>query len=288
MTSSCKICGKGFEPPERNPTRQTCSRSCAVALSWGTNREQRLSSIRAERSSPESRARQTRINLEQWAGNDSRRAALSERNRREWADPARRAARIAVYTELMRQPERREFCSQLRTAMWRNPDYRARCIASMMPRFSDPRWLAKISEVRKRLWRDPVYRAKTVAGIRRAQQAIRNRHAENARRVWAARHTVLVPVRTFAPKRLPLPPIYRSVTPVKGRDAAEMDAIARFLAERGATRCPTVAVAEVEGGVNVPQDDVMLLREHYEKAEELRRERLARKPSIGGQADLRQ
>lgn len=159
---TCEACGKEFEAAT---TRRTCSRSCAVALSWRRmdTREKRIAGIKADRAIPERMEILRQTNDRRWAKAEEH-AKLSEWNRARWADPEIKkdlskrisAAQLAI----------RDRHSANRTAAWRDPSIRARMMAGMARRWT-PELRAWFSLALAARWRDPVLRLKYLAAVRR-------------------------------------------------------------------------------------------------------------------------
>lgn len=197
--------------------RQTCSRSCAVACSWRTNREARLASISAAQK--RRGAQIAEFNRQRWARLGER-EKLSERNRRAWADAKTRERLVTGIRERQRTPEMRRFYSDLRRAMWRDPAYRARVTEIVAASHRTPEYRALFSALLRERWRDPVWREKWMAALRR-------------------RYVKVAP----PPKTLVMPPLSPPPAAPDRRSAAriaEDEAIAEFLRRRGARVMPPV------------------------------------------------
>ena len=153
----CEHCNVEFDPPTAKSRRRSCSRSCAIALSWNTNRAQRVRSISAahKRRGPA----QAEMNRQRWA-RPGEREKLSERNRQEWADPISRERRSAAIQRAHSTPEKRQFYSDLRRAMWRDPVYRARVTQIVRESHQTPEYRALFSALLVERWKDPVLREK--------------------------------------------------------------------------------------------------------------------------------
>lgn len=141
---ACRHCHVAFERPKKSK-RRCCSRSCAIAWSWTRPgaAEKRRAGLRAERSTPEARERQSHRSRQRW-DRPGERAKQAERNRRRWADPETRDAMSAALRQAQGTPERR----------------------------------AKYSAIRREAWADPAFREKTVAGIRRSKAKAKAKRRE--------------------------------------------------------------------------------------------------------------
>jgi hypothetical protein len=85
--TSCVICNTEYDRP-RKSKRRTCSKSCAVALSWQTPgvKEARTDGIIATKSTPEGRKRNNNGNKARWA-DPKQHLLLSKQNVERWRDP---------------------------------------------------------------------------------------------------------------------------------------------------------------------------------------------------------
>lgn len=171
-TAACIVCGAGFAlPPKRKTSdkrRQTCSRSCAVALAWKNqdSRAKRIASIKAERNTPGAKARAARINRERWA-RPGEREKLARRNRERWADPSIREAMSAAIRAVQGTPEMRAHYSQMRRRQWaEDQSYRERTVEGIRRSKGSPEARALFSILLKARWRDPARRAKYMTAVR--------------------------------------------------------------------------------------------------------------------------
>jgi hypothetical protein len=163
----CPVC-RGEFVRKKKSRALTCSRSCAVALSWRNPevKERRGASISATLTGPEHSARITRNNHERWS-RPGEREKLSEQNRRRWADPE---TKVRVSLSIQREhgtPEKRALYSRIRKAFWDDPAGRKRMVDGIRRSKSTPEAKAKFSALLKARWQDPVMRAKYIAGNRR-------------------------------------------------------------------------------------------------------------------------
>jgi hypothetical protein len=139
----CVVCHKEFER-SRKSKRVTCSRSCAVSLSWkneGT-KEARVNSIKIERRTPEARARATRINNERWS-RPGEREKLSKQNRERWADPEQNLKQSVAIAKAQRSPERRKAQSEAISKRWNDPGGREKLVMGRHKVLQDPDTRAK-------------------------------------------------------------------------------------------------------------------------------------------------
>lgn len=163
----CENCGTEFATPTSNPRRRSCSRSCAVALSWKNSdtAARRQASIKAQKNTPEGRAQSTESNNKRWSI-PGQRERLSDWNRERWADPKTREELSAAIKATHSTPEMRAFYSQLRTADWARPSYREKMIAAVRAHHGTPEARAKFSVLLRGRWQDPILRPKYLAGVR--------------------------------------------------------------------------------------------------------------------------
>lgn len=127
----CENCGAGFDRP-RKSKRVTCTRSCAVSLSWkneGT-RELRSASIRVAVNAPQNVKRIIAENHKRWA-RPGERDKLSEQNRREWSDQAKAESRTASIKAANSTPEKRELYSKIADRKWSDANFRERAVEGM-------------------------------------------------------------------------------------------------------------------------------------------------------------
>lgn len=172
----CANCGVAFVPSRggrRAP--QSCSRACAVSLSWKrpdveAARRQHMS---ASKRTPEAKRWQAKINEARWA-RPGERERLSERNRRAWADPAARAQMIAANTAAQNSPEvlakhvartnapewKARVSAQMKRRWAVNLEFKAAMIAASRAYHNLPSAITKKSERMKALWGNQVWRAK--------------------------------------------------------------------------------------------------------------------------------
>lgn len=203
---TCATCGKSFDPlnPGRpnDPPRKTCSRSCAVSLSWKTNTEKRRRSITAARSTPEARARQVERNNERWA-QPGEREKLAERSRKMWAKPRTRAKLSKAIKQAQNDPSRRAQASVVRTILWRDDEYRAKVIEGVRRSHTTPEARAKFSRLLTERWNDPAIRARMSAGIKidKNRPEVKAHSSTYMRERWATdenyRATVLEAMRIY-------------------------------------------------------------------------------------------
>jgi hypothetical protein len=171
----CPICRAEVKPKPKSK-RVTCSRSCAVALSWKneTTSAQRKASIRAERTTPKARARLAAHNKRRWAKPEEH-AKLSEQNRRRARDPVVKAQRSIVMSAKNGTPEKRAMYSAIRKAYWADPARRQKMIDGMRRSKQTPEAMAKFSALMKARWQDPVWRAKWTEANKRRNDHIRGK-----------------------------------------------------------------------------------------------------------------
>lgn len=164
---TCGTCQKTFICLPRS-TRVTCTRTCAVAMSWKNpeTAARRRASIRAEKLTPQARQRTVEINNRRWA-RPGEREKLSARNRETWADPKTAAKRTAGIRKAHRTPEKRAFYSELRRKDFQDPAYRARHLEAVRQAKASPEHRASLSESMRKRWQDPKQRAVMLAAVRR-------------------------------------------------------------------------------------------------------------------------
>lgn len=163
----CQNCSKEFETETK---RLTCSRSCAVALSWKNPKSaaSRKIGISKSKKTPEAIRQLAEHNERRWS-RPGEREKLSEQNRREWANPRKRAKRSAGIKRAHGTPEKRYFYSRMREEQWANdPEYRRKTLAGMRHRFDSPEFKLMFSNLLRERWLDPIMRAKYTDGIKRS------------------------------------------------------------------------------------------------------------------------
>lgn len=228
----CVVCSGSFEPPARNPKRQTCSKRCSSILSWRTTPDRAASISKAQKRRG---AEIAEMNRRRWT-KPGEREKLSERNRKAWADPVAREKLSARIRRSHRRPELRRFYSEMRKALWQDPEYRARVTAAVAAGHRTEKYRALFSALLRERWKDPVWRGKWLAAMRRRYgHAIAEPTPEPPEPVPAAAQA---PEPTQATPRAS--PDRRS--PMR---RAEEDAIAAFLAEKGLTKLPGVGDPEL-------------------------------------------
>jgi hypothetical protein len=84
MAIGCAVCGAQFVRQEKSK-RRTCSKSCASALAWETNPDERIAGITAAKLRPDQLAITANVNAERWSNQDEH-EKLSASNRERWAD----------------------------------------------------------------------------------------------------------------------------------------------------------------------------------------------------------
>lgn len=133
--TACKNCHVEFEPKWK---AKCCSRACSISWSWRQPgvAEKRKAGIRAERKSPEAKARLAAHNKRRWAKPEEH-AKLSEQNRRQWANPVYRAKRSAGIQAANGSPEARRAWSKLRSKAWaENRERYVEAMRSRGPKYS--------------------------------------------------------------------------------------------------------------------------------------------------------
>lgn len=158
----CPVCRVEFD----HKTRETCSRSCGVKLSWRKPgaRERRSAGIRLSKQTPEAKARNREHNRRRWS-NPEEHEKLSEQNRREWSDPIK-AARRSVSIKKAMTPERRGAIAEMRRREWADSDNRKKRTKAIRRALSAPEYRAAHSERMKARWRDPALREKYLAAVK--------------------------------------------------------------------------------------------------------------------------
>jgi len=164
---ACASCHGEFERPHKS-RRATCSRPCAVALSWRGEgaRERRVSGIKAQRATPEGKANTVGRNIARWA-RPGERERLGELNRERWADPVAAAERAAAMRATNGTEDNRLKASDIRKAAWADPETRERYLAGIRAGKATERSSANSSMAMVRRWRDPAQREKFLRGRKR-------------------------------------------------------------------------------------------------------------------------
>lgn len=169
-TRKCAQCGKPFTVTAklrtdnngaRFPKRKTCSRTCAVALSWRNpeTAKTRSAGIRKSKATPEAQAWQIEHNQKRWS-REGERDRLSEQNRQRWADPVFRKKLSAAIRTSHNKPEARARFSKIMRAMWNDPGKREQWIANIRAAKSSPNARAAFSAALRERWKDPIWRVK--------------------------------------------------------------------------------------------------------------------------------
>lgn len=174
---SCRGCGVVFEHP-RKSRRICCSRSCGIAWSWKQPgvAERRKAAIRAEKATPEAKARLAAHNERRWSDPDER-ERLSEWNKKRWADPVTKAKLSASIQAVNGSAEGRKRASRIRTEAWQSEEIRERTVAGIRRSKQTPEARAKFSKLLKDRWRDPALRPKYMAAVKKSAA----KRAESAR-----------------------------------------------------------------------------------------------------------
>lgn len=170
----CEVCKKEFEyrtsklPSGRVRTykRRTCSRSCAVSLSWKSPEvsAQRRSSIKTARKSPEARARIAKLNKERWS-DPSEREKLSKRNRERWSDPETNAKLSASIAKAARTPDRRKELSERMKKRWDDPKTRAELEEAARIGRQKPEYRESLRRAMKKRWANPKQREQLLKAV---------------------------------------------------------------------------------------------------------------------------
>lgn len=183
----CKNCRTIFN---RTGKQRTCSRSCAVALSWKNPacRKARIIGIRQERKTQKAKDRQAAANRKRWADPENRKR-LSEWNKRHWRDPVTRAERAAQIRIAQSKPEYRAALSERRRKFWADPVKRAKHSARLKEVKNNPEHKKLVSDNMRRRWADPVTRKQLLAAVKRnsAKAADRKRGSKEAPEITARR-----------------------------------------------------------------------------------------------------
>lgn len=187
MRTVCLVCRAAFDRPVKS-TRLTCTRKCAVALSWknaGT-RARRIQGIKAERATPKAKARQAETNRKRWA-RPGEREKLAERNRAMWQDPVKKLALCdAIIAAWGAEP--RAKLRAIKLKQWQDPAYRERHVAAVRAALGKPEYRLWFSKRLKRRWADPKWRAAMTAAIKRAQNdpKVLAKHIARMEALWAS------------------------------------------------------------------------------------------------------
>ncbi len=167
-SGKCRSCKKPFTATKDKASarsRVTCSRSCAVALSWTTPgvRERKIANIRIERQSPEAKARLAAHNARRWAKPEEH-ERLSNWNKARWADPKINKDLSAAIRKAHAKPAFRKLLSDIRKRNWKNPDYRHRMIERNKIGHNTPEFIIMFKRRLAERWADPVARQKMLLG----------------------------------------------------------------------------------------------------------------------------
>lgn len=152
----CAWCDTLFQ----NGSRKFCSKECFARHMWSNPERREKGSAAAKRvaQTPTGRANTAKLVARQQSPEG--RQWMSERNRKDWADPTHKAKRSASLQAALGTPEKRKFFSESRKADWEKPGYRERASESMRRVRAEPEVKAKYSAASKRRWQDPAYREK--------------------------------------------------------------------------------------------------------------------------------
>lgn len=169
--AKCKNCGTAFEGTlgfSGQKKRKTCSRSCAVALSWKKPgvREAKMASLSKAQSTPKALARLAAHNARRWAKPDEHQK-LSEQNRREWRHPERAKKRAAAIKKKNNSPEVLAKFRAAKRELWKNPIYRESNTKAVREALATPENRARASAALRRRWQDPIKRQKMLDGWKR-------------------------------------------------------------------------------------------------------------------------
>lgn len=182
-SGTCPVCSKRFDATKAKVSdraRVTCSRSCAVSLSWKSPeaKERRVASIKIERQSPAAQARLAAHNERRWAKPEEH-TKLSEWNRQRWSDPkVKKELSEAIY-KAQAKPEYRAALSARKVELWKNPAYRESHTEAVRRALSTPENRARASRALRARWADPEKRARMLRGIQKTLDAVnRKRHAQ--------------------------------------------------------------------------------------------------------------
>lgn len=112
----CEICGDAYDRPEKSK-RRTCSRSCAVSLSWknDASRSDRCAAIKEAVNKPDNVRRIVNLNHKRWT-DESERERLAALSRERWADPAYKEKTSAAIREVWTPEKREEYSNRVRCA----------------------------------------------------------------------------------------------------------------------------------------------------------------------------
>lgn len=112
----CENCNEIYDRALKSK-RRTCSRSCAVSLSWKDERAriQRTISITEAVNKPANRARISKENRKRWS-RDGEREKLSALNKSRWANPEFKAKTSAAIQDAWTPEARANFSHQLRSS----------------------------------------------------------------------------------------------------------------------------------------------------------------------------
>lgn len=160
MGVNCTVCGSPFIRTSSKSKRVTCSRRCAVTLSWRNpeTKAQRKASISKNKQQPEVQEKLAEFNRQRWA-REGEREKLAQRTREMWADPEKHEQLTMAIAAVNRAPEKRAFYSELRREAWSDPVYREKTVAGIRASKSTPEARALFSRLLKARWDDPIWRA---------------------------------------------------------------------------------------------------------------------------------
>jgi hypothetical protein len=172
----CVVCRGEFERRLKSKAR-TCSRSCSNSLGWSDPEkvQKRIANIRAEKATPEAKARQTEHNRKRWS-RPGERERLSRQNRQRWADPATRANMSRGIRSVQQSPEMRQHYSEMRKRDWADPEKRKKLVDGIRRSKGSPEARALFSKLLKARWQDPEWRKKYLSSSAvKARQAGKSR-----------------------------------------------------------------------------------------------------------------
>lgn len=170
----CPSCSIAFVSETQ---RKTCSRSCAVSLSWKnpSAAEKRISSIKAQKMSEESRLLSVAVNKKRWS-RPGEREKLSRRSKEMWSDPVTRAELSAKIYIAQSTPEMRALYSKIRKDQWNDPQKRELMVRRIRETKGTPEARAKFSKLLKDRWDDPEGRKIYLAGVRKTARKMSERN----------------------------------------------------------------------------------------------------------------
>lgn len=165
----CIVCLESFDRAPKSK-RVTCSRSCAVALAWAKNPEQRCASISIAHQRPEAQLRLAAHNKRRWAKPEEH-EKIAEESRQRWADKDMRREMRDKMRETQRSPRMRRLYSVNMQLRWDDPEWKAKTLAAINSSEAVRAYRNSFGDHLRERWKKPRLRRKyTKANIERNRQ----------------------------------------------------------------------------------------------------------------------